>query len=76
LGSALTPDFVPALRTATYAPCRAEGFCGCKEDHFHLKAARQALLFNRSLGYYEASDGAIVHVGGGNLAADVVVRRH
>jgi MoaA/NifB/PqqE/SkfB family radical SAM enzyme len=74
LGNALAPGFVPVLRTAAYAPCRAEGFCGCKEDHFHLKAARTALRFNRSLGYYEVSDGAIVHVGGGNLAAEVVVR--
>jgi hypothetical protein len=74
LGSALDPGFVPTLRKETYAPCEAEGLCGCKEDHLHLAMARSALRFPRSLGYYEAAD-RVVHVGEGELAVDIAVRR-
>jgi sulfatase maturation enzyme AslB (radical SAM superfamily) len=76
LGSALDPDFVPALRMETYAPCEFEGFCGCKEDYFHLKAAHSVLPFSKSLGYFEAAPDRFVQVGEGELGIDLVVRRN
>jgi MoaA/NifB/PqqE/SkfB family radical SAM enzyme len=53
IGSALDPDFVPVLRAEAYAPCEADGLCGCKEDYLHLRTARSVLRFPKSLGYYE-----------------------
>ena len=53
LGNVLDPDLSLELREAEYAPCRAHLPCICKEDYFHLEAARSELSFPKSLGYYE-----------------------
>ena len=60
LGNALDEGFQPRLREEPYAPCQATGLCACKEDYFHLQAARAALTFARSLGYYEPADEALL----------------
>jgi MoaA/NifB/PqqE/SkfB family radical SAM enzyme len=75
LGSALDPDFVPPLRAETYAPCRLDELCGCKEDFFHLEVAHSALRFPRSLGYYEPAPDHVVHVGEAQVRIDLIHRR-
>ena len=53
MGTALDPEFRPALRSGRFSSCEHGGSCVCKEDYLHLDVTRQASAASKSLSYCE-----------------------